>query len=115
VFALSELLINFADVFFRLLRRDIHTKHFGVWRSWLAHLHGVQGVVCSSQITPTISKREIGSLQFGRLFFFADLISFPHDYPIAAGQRIPTEVGRVVINRYTLGFFRILYEEKTCY
>jgi len=26
---------------------------FGVWRSWLAHLHGVQGVVCSSQITPT--------------------------------------------------------------
>jgi putative endonuclease len=29
---------------------------FGVWRSWLAHLHGVQGVVCSSQITPTKKK-----------------------------------------------------------
>jgi len=27
-----------------------------VWRSWLAHLHGVQGVVCSSQITPTKQK-----------------------------------------------------------
>jgi len=25
-----------------------------VWRSWLAHLHGVQGVVRSSRITPTI-------------------------------------------------------------
>jgi hypothetical protein len=25
----------------------------GVWRSWLAHLHGVQGVVRSSRITPT--------------------------------------------------------------
>jgi len=24
-----------------------------VWRSWLAHLHGVQGVVRSSRITPT--------------------------------------------------------------
>ena len=38
-FALSDLLITFAQ--------------FRVWRSWLAHLHGVQGVVCSSQITPT--------------------------------------------------------------
>ena len=28
-------------------------QKIGVWRSWLAHLHGVQGVVCSSQITPT--------------------------------------------------------------
>ncbi len=26
---------------------------FGVWRSWLAHLHGVQGVGCSSHLTPT--------------------------------------------------------------
>lgn len=25
----------------------------GVWRSWLAHLHGVQGVESSSLFTPT--------------------------------------------------------------
>jgi hypothetical protein len=31
----------------------------GVWRSWLAHLHGVQGVVCSSQITPTEFKKPV--------------------------------------------------------
>ena len=30
---------------------------FGVWRSWLAHLHGVQGVGCSSHLTPTTFKR----------------------------------------------------------
>lgn len=28
-------------------------KKFGVWRSWLAHLHGVQGVESSSLFTPT--------------------------------------------------------------
>ena len=28
-------------------------KTFGVWRSWLAHLHGVQGVGSSSLLTPT--------------------------------------------------------------
>jgi hypothetical protein len=29
----------------------------GVWRSWLAHLHGVQGVGSSSLLTPTKVKR----------------------------------------------------------
>ncbi len=29
----------------------------GVWRSWLAHLHGVQGVGSSSLLTPTYKKR----------------------------------------------------------
>ena len=28
-------------------------KTIGVWRSWLAYLHGVQVVVRSSRITPT--------------------------------------------------------------
>ena len=34
-------------------------KMNGVWRSWLAYLHGVQVVVRSSRITPTerINKR----------------------------------------------------------
>ena len=30
----------------------------GVWRSWLAHLHGVQGVESSSLFTPTKKKRD---------------------------------------------------------
>ena len=30
---------------------------FGVWRSWLAHLHGVQGVESSSLFTPTNEKK----------------------------------------------------------
>jgi hypothetical protein len=45
---------------FPVLEREIKNRlrqgyggQCGVWRSWLAHLHGVQGVVCSSQITPT--------------------------------------------------------------
>jgi len=29
------------------------TRIFGVWRSWLAHLHGVQRVGRSSRLTPT--------------------------------------------------------------
>ncbi len=28
-------------------------QSFGVWRSLVAHLHGVQGVVGSNPITPT--------------------------------------------------------------
>lgn len=28
----------------------------GVWRSWLAYLHGVQGVGSSSLLTPTDTK-----------------------------------------------------------
>ncbi len=34
----------------------------GVWRSWLAHLHGVQGVVCSSQITPTVENEGVRAI-----------------------------------------------------
>ena len=32
----------------------VSNQLFGVWRSWLAHLHGVQGVESSSLFTPTI-------------------------------------------------------------
>jgi hypothetical protein len=44
-------------------------KNIGVWRSWLAHLHGVQGVVCSSHITPTIENQRVR--MFLTLYFFA--------------------------------------------
>ncbi len=40
----------------------------GVWRSWLAHLHGVQGVGSSSLLTPT--KRNRNQLYFNGLRFF---------------------------------------------
>ena len=33
-------------------------KMNGVWRSWLAYLHGVQGVGSSSLLTPTFKKRQ---------------------------------------------------------
>jgi hypothetical protein len=33
-----------------------HFEIFGVWRSWLAYLHGVQVVVSSSLTTPTNKK-----------------------------------------------------------
>ena len=35
-------------------RRTATIYVFGVWRSLVAHLHGVQGVVGSNPITPTI-------------------------------------------------------------
>jgi hypothetical protein len=44
-------LINFAAVV------RIHTDNIGVWRSWLAYLHGVQGVGSSSLLTPTKQKK----------------------------------------------------------
>ena len=48
-------------VMFWILRslRWIHElvkQVFGVWRSWLAHLHGVQGAASSSLATPTIKQ-----------------------------------------------------------
>ena len=36
---------------------------FGVWRSWLAYLHGVQGVGSSSLLTPTIKRLKINRLK----------------------------------------------------
>ena len=36
---------------------------FGVWRSWLAYLHGVQGVGSSSLLTPTIKRLIINRLK----------------------------------------------------
>ena len=35
-----------------------HPFLFGAWRSWLAHLHGVQGVESSSLFAPTKARRE---------------------------------------------------------
>ena len=39
----------------------------GVWRSWLAHLHGVQGVESSSLFTPTKERGDIVASLFFRL------------------------------------------------
>src|SRR5881628_3394540 len=38
----------------------ILNHYVGAWRSLVAHLHGVQGVVCSNHIAPTISFRADG-------------------------------------------------------
>ena len=35
---------------------------FGVWRSLVAHLHGVQGVEGSNPFTPTKNKKQINGL-----------------------------------------------------
>lgn len=45
----------------RFREDDNHKRNklFGVWRSWLAHLHGVQGVESSSLFTPTIKKKDL--------------------------------------------------------
>jgi hypothetical protein len=46
---------------------------FGVWRSWLAYLHGVQGVGSSSLLTPTKKNSEIARWRNGvtfRHFYF---------------------------------------------
>ncbi len=51
----------------------IIAKTIGAWRSWLAHLHGVQGVGSSSLLAPT--EEEI--LSKGRVsFLFCPLFSF---------------------------------------
>ncbi len=39
-------------------------KRIGVWRSWLAHLHGVQGVGSSSLLTPTKRKGNAKAFPF---------------------------------------------------
>ena len=41
-------------------------KMNGVWRSWLAYLHGVQGVGSSSLLTPTFKKNPMSN---HRIFF----------------------------------------------
>lgn len=48
----------------RFREDDNHKRNklFGVWRSWLAHLHGVQGVESSSLFTPTIKKKGLSFL-----------------------------------------------------
>ena len=52
-------------VSFALLFRKERVFIFGVWRSWLAHLHGVQGVESSSLFTPT--KRDLPPEKFKAL------------------------------------------------
>jgi hypothetical protein len=47
----SELLIIFAGVMYAFTKATAYAAGCGA--VGLAHLHGVQGVVCSSQITPT--------------------------------------------------------------
>ena len=39
-------------------------KMNGVWRSWLAYLHGVQGVGSSSLLTPTFKERQSERVAF---------------------------------------------------
>ncbi len=53
-------------------------RTIGVWRSWLAHLHGVQGVVSSSLITPTTIKRNILNIWMLRFIFYIFSPHFPH-------------------------------------
>ena len=48
-------------------RRAATIYVFGVWRSLVAHLHGVQGVVGSNPITPTKLAIQIKGLQLTRL------------------------------------------------
>lgn len=45
----------------------------GVWRSWLAYLHGVQGVVSSSLTTPTKKERDHG-LPWSLFAFYSNQI-----------------------------------------
>lgn len=56
---------------------SLHSHYSGVWRSWLAHLHGVQVVVRSSRITPT-RKSCGGSLQLFLSYAYAEIfVLFP--------------------------------------
>jgi hypothetical protein len=45
---------RFIDLRLRLTPMHAIMKGFGVWRSLVAHLHGVQGVEGSNPFTPTI-------------------------------------------------------------
>jgi len=49
------------------------TAFNGVWRSWLAYLHGVQVVVRSSRITPTQKSRLLNN---NRLFYCCYLSTY---------------------------------------
>ncbi len=44
----------------------------GAWRSWLAHLHGVQGVESSSLFAPTMKLSDLQMMKFESLFSFAN-------------------------------------------
>ena len=45
-------------------------KKIGAWRSWLAHLHGVQGVGSSSLLAPTKKKIKMHIGFFARRTLF---------------------------------------------
>ena len=54
-----EVFLNKAIIYVKKVLQDanllihLQPQNHGVWRSWLAYLHGVQVVVRSSRITPT--------------------------------------------------------------
>ena len=53
-----------------MFKRDYNVSlpDIGAWRSPVAHLHGVQGVVGSNPIAPTEETPEMESLLFNELF-----------------------------------------------
>lgn len=67
---------------------SLHPHNSGVWRSWLAHLHGVQVVVRSSRITPTGKKLR----RFSAAFLFDHgakiCVAFPINYKLMTFPRL---------------------------
>ena len=62
----SCLFLRLSKVLVKFLRNIINI--IGVWRSWLAYLHGVQGVACSSQVTPTVENKAVTTAERGSCF-----------------------------------------------
>jgi hypothetical protein len=59
------------ESFIRSINQQINESlnNFGAWRSWLAYLHGVQGVGSSSLLAPTIENEAVTRIKPGSCFF----------------------------------------------
>lgn len=69
-FAFYFVIIGKCSTFASAFKEKLQNK-IGAWRSWLAHLHGVQGVGSSSLLAPTEKKEVLKS----NLFFYCQSLS----------------------------------------
>lgn len=76
---------------------------FGVWRSWLAYLHGVQGVGSSSLLTPTNKRLTINRLK-NKFSYIAGICFFISEKSCGRKQFLAV-TGKMVMFRINKGFW----------
>ena len=95
-------IIRIVDYFCKSFYRLCHGSggQSGVWRSWLAYLHGVQVVVCSSHITPTKFESKLRYclgffLIYNKLFGVAQLDSVSRQKVGRSCVRVTSSINKV--------------------